>query len=175
MRSTARRLGVVVAAVATGCGGSPGSLGATASLSGGLSGSASVTVTAGVNSHLVETTPVWALNMSPASADASPTLVFNIFVAGTSPQTGTFTTSNSLAAQGELEGSQWMQSFESTDGTQEAGSFELNITATGSPSPPDGTGWPYFWHNLHGTLTAVFVPSPTTNGHAEDVAVDVTF
>jgi len=167
MRWLLRALGFLT----VGCGGASGAI---ATLSGAVTATESVVVTAGLNSHLIETTPMWAFAMGPASVEGYPPFSVNIFLPGNAPMAGIFTTSNTLDAETSLDAGQWTQSFASTGGTA-VGTFELLVTATGAPSPPDGTGWPYDWRDLHGTLKATLVPTPAINTQTGDVTLDVRF
>jgi hypothetical protein len=173
MKRTARILGLVSAVLAAGC--SNTSLvpaGSTATFSGAFTGTASVVAvgatTAGGNGV--------QFTIGPLSSTAYPTFVFASSLSGTSLQTGTYTNSSSsvllsetFVQQTSAAGPAWQQS--SNAGVSSAGSFTLNISATGGSVTQNGTT---VWNNATGSLNAVLAPAAAT-GASGTLNVSVQF
>ncbi|MGO9829834.1 MAG: hypothetical protein ACLPJH_06810 [Myxococcaceae bacterium] len=168
------RVGLMVAMLASGCGGSSRG---TATLSDGLGTLALTEVTGSV---LVQDQWHFVVN---AESRGLPYFTFFVGGVGTTLSTGTWAPSNTLGAQGQLNGVDSAAQNISGDfwfvltgntvygNDENRGTFELNLTSLGPnvPSQP-------VWQAAHGTLTATFTPEPTNGpSGAVNVTLDATF
>ena len=98
-----------------------------------------------------------------------------IALAGSSPQTGTFTAANTITAQSQFTvgsgttGSSWAQYFASDDPASATGTFGLTLTSAGTVGTPTVAGDRAQWLNPHGTFSAALPPNldsgePTAQG-----------
>jgi len=161
-----------LALVAVGCGSSTSpSTPGTATFSGALTGSVSVLALG----TYVSGDTAWGFAITN-NTTAYPNLNFAGQFAGTSLQTGTYTTANSelvstLVTSAAAGGQLWTQSFDATDVSAAQGSFQLVITAAGAAQSGTGnTGW----NAAQGTATLTLVPE-SGNPSGSNTNVSVTF
>jgi hypothetical protein len=181
MRQTSRAIGLVLVVLSVGgCGGSSSS--PTATVSGPFAATLFGTLhttsgSGGIGSEETGPNLVVTFGGSSGNASSGSSLVMSVVLPGNSPQTGTFDSSNSLAAESSLSlflsagapEALWTQFFQAP---LTVGSFSLALTAAGSlggasSASPGRTEW----LNPHGTLSVTLPPDPSGGEPSEGTAV----